>query len=97
MAVLCSVRIVRCCRVRLAIAGTIDRLEQCGFAVAIAVDQVGRVRCKTGMIRVDCVHGVEVISRIVDVDGDTRQVGKSLGKSLFIGIGQSQKCRGCEC
>ena len=79
------------------IVGTVDGMKQRSFTVAVAVDQVRLIRRETGMGRIDCVYGMEVVSRIVDVDGDTRQVGKSLGKSLFIGIGQSQKCRGCEC
>ena len=80
-------------QIRLVICSTIDGTKQRSFTIAVAVDQRRLIRFETGMGLADCVYSVEAVSRIVDVDGDTRK----LRESLFIGIGQSQKCRGCEC
>jgi len=79
--------------VRLVIFRTIDGTKQRSFTIAVAVDQRRLIRFETGVGLTDCVYSVEAIRRIIDVDGDTRK----LRESLFIGIGQSQKCRGCEC
>ena len=79
--------------VRLVICSTVDGTKQRSFTIAVVVDQVGLIRVETGVGLIDGVYSMEVIRRIIDVDGDTRK----LRKSLFIGIGQSQKCRGCEC
>ena len=83
---------VRCFRIRLMIRRTVHGMKQCGLAVAVAVDQVGLIRRESGMGLVDCVHSMEMVGRIVNVDGDTR----SLRKPPFIGIRQSQKRRGCK-
>ena len=91
-ALLCYVRTVRCLRIRLMVRSTVDGMKQRGLTIAVAVDQVRLIRRENGMGLVDCVHSMEMVGRIVNVDGDTR----SLRKPPFIGIRQSQKRRGCK-
>jgi len=78
--------IVRCLRARF----TVDGAKQRSLTIAIAIDPMGRIRRMTGISLVDRVHRVEVVGRIVDVDGNTRK----LRRALFIGIRQRQKRRG---
>ena len=92
VALLCYVWAVRRFRIRLVICSTVDGTKQRSLTIAVAVDQVRLIRCETGMGLIDCVYSMEVVGRIVDVDGDTRK----LRKPLFIGIRQSKKRRGCE-
>ena len=89
-ALLCYVRAVRCFRIRLTICSAVDGTKQRCLTIAVAVDQVRLIRCENGMGLIDCVHSMEMVGRIVDVDGDTR----NLRKPLFIGIRQSKKRRG---
>jgi len=72
-------------RVRLVVRSTIDGTKERSFTITVAVDQLRLIRFKTGMRLIDCVYSVEVVSRVVDVDGDTRK-----GRPLLVGIGQRQ-------
>ena len=75
-------------RIRLVmISSTVDGAKQRSLTIAIAIDQVRRIRRMAGTGLIDCVYCMEVVGRIVDVDGNTRK----LRKALFIGIRQRQK------
>ena len=91
MVLLWYVWAVRHSRIRLMVRSTVDGAKQRGFTITVAVDQMRLIRFEVGMWLIDCVYSMEVVSRIVDVDGDTRK-----RRPLLVSIGQRQKCRGCE-
>ena len=66
------------------VRSTIDGTKERSFTITVAVDQMRLIR-SNGMRLIDCVYSVEVVSRVVDVDGDTRK-----GRPLLVGIGQRQ-------
>ena len=69
-------------RIRLVvISSTVDGAKQRSLTIAIAIDQVRRIRRMAGTGLIDCVYCMEVVGMIVDVDGNTRK----LRKALFIG------------
>ena len=72
-------------RARLVVRSTVDGMKKRGFTITVAVDQMRLIRLETGVRLIDCVYSVEVVSRVVDVDGDTRK-----GRPLLVGIGQRQ-------
>ena len=86
MALLCYVWVMRHFRIRFVVQGTIDGMKKCSFSITVTVDQMRWIRFETGMWLVDCVHSVEVVSRVVDVDGDTRK--RNL---LLVSVGQRQE------
>ena len=67
------------------VRSTVDGMKKRGFTITVAVDQMRLIRLETGVRLIDCVYSVEVVSRVVDVDGDTRK-----GRPLLVGIGQRQ-------
>ena len=81
------VRAVRCLRIRPMACSTVDGAKQRSLTIAIAIGQVRLIRRMIGIGLIDCVYCMEVVGRIVDVDGNTRK----LRKALFIGIRQRQK------
>ena len=57
--------------VRLVICRTIDGTKQRSFTVAVAIDQVRLIRFKSGVGMIGSVYSIELIRRVVDMDGDT--------------------------
>ena len=70
-------------RARLVVRSTVDGTKRRSFTITVAVDQMRLIRFETGMRLIDCVYSAEVVSRVVDVDGDTRK-----GRPLLVSIGQ---------